>query len=307
MSTIRRHRRRLANGEERVYIYETNSSEHSIETVDSSVSPKFYREEDKRRIVASLQANSSLLVIGFPGSGKSTLLELVALELQKIGFLVAISRPATTKQILVKIASQLGVDVVTLEGKALTTEGLQEAIAEFLSQTTAFLLCDDAHRLPLGIRCWLENLLALGQPMLLLASNPPVRDIFLKLPKMELLPLSDRSIREIMQEAAADLGLEISNAQLAHLQERCAGNPMLAKRVIREEYLGLDETAPDHTQWIDLTPFIVATLMCLVLVRFLGLAFNSTTLYLVGGILTVAVAAVRVLLYSLPRSKGKLG
>ena len=307
MSTIRRHRRRLANGEERVYIYETNSSDHSIETVDSSVYPKFYREEDKRRIVASLQANSSLLVIGFPGSGKSTLLELVALELQKIGFLVAISRPATTKQILVKIASQLGVDVVTLEGKALTTEELQEAIAEFLSQNTAFLICDDAHRLPLGIRCWLENLLALGQPMLLLASNPPERDIFLKLPKMELLPLSDRSIREIMQEAAADLGLEISNAQLAHLQERCAGNPMLAKRVIREEYLGLDETAPDHTQWIDLTPFIVATLMCLVLVRFLGLAFNSTTLYLVGGILTVAVGAVRVLLYSLPRSKGRLG
>ncbi len=307
MSTIRRHRRRLANGEERVYIYETNSSEHSIETVDSSVSPKFYREEDKRRIVASLQANSSLLVIGFPGSGKSTLLELVALELQKIGFLVAISRPATTKQILVKIALQLGVDVVTLEGKALTTEGLQEAIAEFLSQTTAFLLCDDAHRLPLGIRCWLENLLAAGQPMLLLASNPLGRDIFLKLSKIELLPLSDRSIREIMQEAAADLRLEISNAQLAHLQERCAGNPMLAKRVIREEYLGLDETAPDHTQWIDITPFIVATLMCLVLVRFLGLAFNSTTLYLVGGILTVAVGAVRVLLYSLPRSKGRLG
>lgn len=82
---------------------------------------------------------------------------------------------------------------------------------------------------------------------------------------------------------------------------------MLARRAIDEEYLGLEEPAPDHTQWVDITPFIVTVLMCLVIVRFLGLGLNSTTLYLVGGILTVAVSVIRVLLYSLPRSKGKLG
>jgi len=45
--------------------------------------------------------------------------------------------------------------------------------------------------------------------------------------------------------------------------------------------------------------------MCLVIIRFLGLGLNSTTLYLVGGILTVAVSVIRLLLYSLPRSKGR--
>jgi len=29
---------------------------------------------------------------------------------------------------------------------------------------------------------------------------------------------------------------------------------MLARRTIDEEYLGLEEPAPDHTQWVDGTP-----------------------------------------------------
>jgi len=57
---------------------------------------------------------------------------------------------------------------------------------------------------------------------------------------------------------------------------------MFARRAVNEEYLGLEDQAPDHDQWIDITPFIIAALMCLVVVRFLGLGPNSKTLYLVG-------------------------
>ena len=233
--------------------------------------------------------------------------ELVTSELEELGFLVAVTSPATTKQVLVGIAEQLGVDMDNLEGKRLTIPELQQAIADFLSETCAFLICDDAHRLSPGIRYWLEKLYEQGQPMLLIASHPPARDIFLKLPRMELEPLSNHSIREIMHEEAVLLGLALSNAQLAHLQERCGGNPMLARRVVREEYLGLDAETADHQQWMDGTTFLVAALMLLVIVRFLGLGFNSTSLYLIGGILTVFVAVVRILLYSLPRKSGRLG
>ena len=82
---------------------------------------------------------------------------------------------------------------------------------------------------------------------------------------------------------------------------------MLAKRVVREEHLGLDESSPDHTQWLDGTTFLIAALMLLVIVRFLGLGFNSTSLYLIGGMLTVFVAVMRILLYSIPRKSGRLG
>lgn len=305
---IKQHRRRLANGEERTYIYQINGAESlKLGSVDGSVSPTRYREKDFRRIVAALQANSSMLIIGEAGSGKSTMGELVTAELEELGFLVAVSQPATTKQVLVGIAEQLGVDMDNLEGKKLTIPELQEAIADFLNETSAFLICDDAHRMSPGVRHWLEKLYDQGQPMLLIASYPPARDIFLKLPRMELEPLSDHSIREIMHKEAAELNLDLSNAQLAHLQERCGGNPMLAKRVVREEYLGLDEPSPDHTQWLDGTTFLIAALMLLVIIRFLGLGFNSTSLYLIGGMLTVFVAVVRILLYSIPRKSGRLG
>lgn len=306
---IKRHRRRLANGEERTYIYQIDGTEsRSLGSVNtSSVSPKHYREKDFARIVAALQANSSMLIVGEAGSGKSTMGELVTKELEELGFLVAVTSPATTKQVLVEIAEQLGVDMDNLEGKTLTMRELQQAIAEFLSETCAFLICDDAHQFSPGIRYWLEKLYDQGQPMLLITNYPPARDIFLKLPRMELEPLSERSIREIMQQAASELGLELSNAQLAHLQQRCGGNPMLAKRVINEEYLGVEAENADHTQWIDGTSLLIAALTLLVIVRFLGLGFNSTSLYLIGGILTVAVAVVRILLYSLPRKSGRLG
>lgn len=307
---IKRHRRRLANGEERTYIYEVSADgdeRRSIATVSSSVSPICYRAAEKRRIVAALQADSSLLAVGESGSGKTTLGEFVATELEELGFTIAHIEPSTVKQALVSVAEQLGVDTESLEGKQLTTMQLMVGIAEFLQNHTAFLIVDDAHRIQVQIRCWLENLHKLGQPMLLLATSPPARDIFLKLPRIELEPLSDKVIRLIMLEAAAVIGLELTNAQLAHLQQRAGGNPMLAARVIREEYLGLDDPSPDHQQWIDGTPILIAGLMTCTIVRLIGLGLNSTSLYLFGGILTIAVGISRLILFSLPRKSGRLG
>jgi hypothetical protein len=91
------------------------------------------------------------------------------------------------------------------------------------------------------------------------------------------------------------------------LAERCGGNPMLARRVVREEHLGLDETAPDHTDWIDGTPLLIAGLMIFAVLRFIGRGLHSTDLYLLGGILTVAVGVMRVLIMSLPRATNRIG
>ncbi len=222
-------------------------------------------------------------------------------------FKVAVTKPGTVKQTLLSIAFQLGVDTESIEGKALSSMGLMKEIADWLKENTAFLICDNAHRFPVSLRCWLDQLHSLGQPMLLLATFPPARDIFLKLPRIELEPMGDRAIRAIMYEEAAVLNLEFSPATMASLQERVGGNPMLALRVVREEHLGLDGTALDHTQWIDGTPFLLGGLMFLVIFRFLGLGFNSTSLYLLGGILTVAVGVIRIMIYSLPRKSGRLG
>jgi hypothetical protein len=306
---IKRHKRRLKDGSERIYTYAVSSegTTESLSISSSSDSPKVYRGKEFKRIIAAMLANSSLLVVGESGSGKSFLADAIGSELSLMNFTVAVTHPGTVKQILLDLAAQLSVDPESLEGKALSSLGLMKEIADWLSTNTAFLICDDAHRFPVSLRCWLEQLNKQEQPMLLLATFPPARDIFLKLPRIELEPMSDRAIRAIMMEAAAELNLELNPAQLASLQERTGGNPMLARRVVREEYLGLDGNALDHRQYIDGTPFLIAALMCFVIIRFIGLGFNSTSLYLIGGMITVAIGVVRILLYSLPRKSGRLG
>jgi Holliday junction resolvasome RuvABC ATP-dependent DNA helicase subunit len=308
---IERHRRTLADGSEKVYTYgvsgdRTRRRSLSIRS-SSSVSAASYRSRKKNRIVAALLANSSLLVIGEPGSGKTFLAQTVIEELQDRGFTVATPPIGTVKQILVDIATDLGVDTETLEGKSMTAQQLRDAIAEWLEENNAFLVLDDVHRFPASMRYWLEQLHIQEQPMLLLATYPPARDIFLKLPRIELDPLPDKYIREIMKDEAESLGIELNSGQMADLQQRTGGNPMLARRTVREEYLGLEGYAHDHTQWIDGTPLLIGGLMLFMILRFLGLGFNNTSLYLIGGMLTVTVGIVRLMIYSLPRQSGRLG
>ncbi|NJM00588.1 MAG: ATP-binding protein [Synechococcaceae cyanobacterium SM2_3_2] len=264
-----------------------------------------YRQSEQRRIVAGLLSGNSLLVVGEPGSGKSSLAHFIAQDLT--GFRLVHLKASTPKQMVESVAEQLGVDPATLEGKKMTLAQLQAALFGDLLNQTAIFICDDAEQYPLSFRQWLESLLSTKSVMLVLATWPPAKDLFLKLPRLELDPLPEGPIRDCIESAAAQLGIRLRPGQISNLMERCGGNPMLAKRVVLEEHLGLKITGPDHTQWIDGTPLLVAGLMCFTLVRFLGLGFSSTSLYLLGVILTVVAAIARLLLYSLPRRKGRIG
>lgn len=248
-----------------------------------------------------------MLVVAEAGMGKSHLARSVAEALRQSSVHVALVMPSTPKQTVLDIATQLGVVVVNDDGKQLTQAQLQADIAAFLFQQPAVLLIDDAHRLPVSLRVWLEQLLARGQPLALFATHPPRKDIFLKLPRLELKPLAHAQIRALMRAAADEQTLALSPGKLASLQERAGGNPMLARRVLDEERLGLEETAPDHTQWIDGTPLLIAGLLVLSAIRFIGRGLHQTDLYLLGGILAVAVGIVRLLLASLPRKSNHLG
>jgi hypothetical protein len=197
MTRLEKHTRTLKDGTPKVYRYAVGADGERRSLSESTVSTACYRSTEKRRIVAALQANSSLLIVGEAGGGKTTLSEFVTEELELLGFTVVTVKTSTAKQMVVAIALQLGVDAESLEGKQLTAMQLMQAIADYLQDNLAFLICDDAHRLQVQVRCWFERLHELGQPLLLLATHPPARDIFLKLPRIELKPLGDRSISNI--------------------------------------------------------------------------------------------------------------
>ena len=284
---------------------DAQTPESSLEA--GSILARCYRADEKSRIVAALLARASLLIAGGPGLGKSTLARFVADDLHARGFAVALVTPRTAKQVLIDLAAGLGLGFYALDGRTPTSIQLQYTIAEELNERTAFIMIDDAHRLPVSLRAWLEELLAAGHPMALFATHPQRKDIFLKLGRIELRPLDRTAIRQIMEAEATALGLRLDNARLSFLQERCGGNPMLARRVVREEHLGLEDTSPDHSEWIDGTPLLVAGLLIFTVLRFIGTSMHSTDLYLLGGVLTVSVGIVRVLIFSLPRASQRIG
>ncbi len=211
---------------------------------------RIYRQAELNRTTASLLASGAILIAGEDGSGKSVLANAVVEKLQGDGFMVAFIEPTTPKQMLLEIAHQFEIPTEDLEGKSLTADKLKRAIATFLEENTAFLVLDDAHACDAKFRMWLKQLRRGGVPMLLLATDPPRSDIFINIPRIELKPLPEYAIREIMIQAAADREIQLKPAELAKLQERAGGNPMLAIRAVDEEYLGLDIRLVRNMIWV---------------------------------------------------------
>lgn len=269
---------------------------------------RFYRVAEQRRIVAGLLAGQSLLVASETGLGKTTLGLEVRKDLEERGFKVVFLEAGSPTAMTQAICDQLDLETVTLEGKRKSLSRLREDIEVTLANSKhVIFIFDNSERLEPKLRAWVFEITGLC-PVLLLATTPPKRDLFIKIPRLELEPLLNSEIREIMEAEAERLGLLLKRGDLAEWQARVAGNPALAKRAIREEHLGLkSDTLVDHTQWIDGTPFLIAALCGLTILRFLGLGFNSTSLYLMGGILTVTVGILRLLYYSLPKAGNRLG
>jgi AAA domain len=275
-----------------------------VEQVNSEF--ELYRTSEFARVRASLVANSSIMVVGEEGIGKSALGNAVAESLGEENFLVTYVEPSTSKQMLLQIAHDLEVETQSLDGKSLNIERLKQAIAVRFQAKTAFLIVDDVHICDLKFRIWLKELRYLGVPMLLLATDPPKRDVFLRIPRIELRPLPESAIRSIMEQAAIELGISLTNAELSKLQERAGGNPMLAKRAVEEEHLGLDVEGADHRRYFDITPLILLGGITFVVMRFIGLGTNNQALYIFSGIAAAIFLGVSRLLYSLPRESTRI-
>ena len=265
-----------------------------------------YRQAEFNRITASLLANGAILIVGEEGSGKSVLANAVFERLTCDGFLVAFVEPTTPKQMLLEITQQFNLPSQDIEGKNLTVDKLKKAIADFLRENTAFIIFDDAQNCEIKFRIWLKQLRRKGVPMLVLATDPPRADIFINIPRIELKPLPERTIREIMKGAARERSIDLSSADLSKLQERAGGNPMLAIRSIEEEYLGLDIEGADHRRYFDITPLILVVGVIFIIMRFIGLGTNDQALYIFGGIAAAIFLGLSRLLYSLPQEERRI-
>jgi energy-coupling factor transporter ATP-binding protein EcfA2 len=272
------------------------------------------RQSEIKQAIAALLERQSLLVLGDEGSGKTQIANAVSEAMIAKGFLVAIAGyGGSAKRTFTEIADQLGVSTTRSNSAgreiALTADELRDAIAPVLTGEKAtadgitgilaqpILICDDAHRYPQSMRFWLQDAIGNGAVLLLLATKPPRKDIFLKMPRIALQALQVEEVRSLMLAEAMVLGVTVDNAKLAELQERSGGNPYLAKRVMREEILGIGEGLEgDHVEYIDGTPFLIAILSMIGIIRFVGLGLGDRSLYIIGGVSTILAISLRVVL-----------
>ena len=193
------------------------------------------------------------------------------------------------KKFFVAIAEQLDIPTEDSEtGKPLTMDRLKEEIALNIDSGTLLIL-PEAKRLTTGIRYWLEDLMASGVLLCCFAAVNPGRDIFLELIEIELELPSDSDIRFVMAAEAQRQGLTLNKSRLAELQPLAGRNPMLARKVVQNERLGLNrEGKPEHTQYMVIMPIIIAVLMAFGIVRFIGLGTSNQGLYILGGVTLVS-------------------
>jgi hypothetical protein len=189
--------------------------------------------------------------------------------------------------------------------KALTMDVLKEEIAQNIGEET-LLIFPEAKRLTTGVRYWLEDAIASGVRVVCFAVANPGKDIFLDMVEIELELPNDARIREVMQLEAQRQGLEISRSRLAELQPLAGRNPMLARKVIRNEKLGLKQEKVEHTQYIVIMPIIIACLMAFGIVRFIGMGTGNKGLYITGGVTLVAGMTLKQL-GSIRGARKKLG
>ena len=191
------------------------------------------------------------------------------------------------KKFFIAIAMQLGCPTENDEGKAMTVDALKEEILLNAGEDT-LLVFPEAKRLTTSIRYWLEDMISAGARVVCFAVVNPNKDIFLNMIEIELALPSDAHIRLVMAAEAQRTGLKIDQSRLAELQPLAGRNPMLARKIIKNEALGLKQSKPEHTQYVVIMPIILALLMSFGIIRFIGMGTGNKSLYIFGGVSLVS-------------------
>ena len=254
----------------------------------------------------SLAQNESVLLIGDAGCGKTSIAQAVEHHFKQQGFSTAIANyGGSAKQVLLDLCEAFGVSTQTDDDKPknLTAEGLRRALITQLSTPKHLLIVDNSQRFPASLRFWLEDCLNAGVLLMLTATDPPAKDLFLKFPRIAVPPLSQEEIRSVMYAEAQLLGIQLNASRFSELQAKVGGNLRLAKQILHEDRIGIaeDQQSDNREQYIDGTPFLVAALSAVGIVRFAGIGLGDKALYIVGGIATIIAFSLRTLFYAANR------
>jgi len=221
----------------------------------------------------------------------------VALELAEEFSIATGIYKGSPKRFYQQIAQQLDIPIETEDDKGrvrqLTLDQLENEIMLNIP-TNALLLLPEAKRLTMKIRYWLEDLIANGCIVCCLAITKPNHDIFIKMIEVELELPDDRAIRAAMQDEAAKLNFDLTPARLSQLQPLAGRNPMLARKVVKQEKLGINQPF-EHRQYVVVMPVILSALFSFAIIRYVGMGIGNKNWQIFGAICLTAATAMKQL------------
>lgn len=235
-----------------------------------------------------MQSGNSVIVLGEFGSSLDEVARAIEGELSGDFSIAKAIYKGSGKKFFQSIAHQfdipttcpkLNADGEEIGEKPMTLDELKEEIALNIP-ADALLLFPEAKRLTTGIRFWLEDL---NCRICCFAVINPNRDIFLDMVEIELPLPDDRTVRLAMESEARAIGLNLKESRFSELQSYAGRNVAAARKIIRQEKLGLTKD-PNHNQYLDVFPLLMAIFCCVGIVRFIGLGTGNRSLYIVGGI-----------------------
>jgi hypothetical protein len=256
--------------------------------------PKKQLGEQFDKVCAAVRAGNSVLVLGEAGTGKDDFALAVHEELSGEFNSAIATYKGSIKKFFIAIAMQLDCPTTDDNDKALTVDALKQEILDNSNEDTLLVL-PEAKRLTTSIRYWLEDMMSNGVKIVCFAVTNPGKDIFIEMLEIELELPNDAHIRLVMAAEAQRVGLEIDKSRLAELQPLAGRNPMLARKIIRNEKLGLKQDKPEHTQYVVIMPVIIAMLFSFAVVRFIGMGTGNKGLYITGGVCLVSAMALKQL------------
>lgn len=267
--------------------------------------PKRELGEQFNQVCAAVRNGNSVIVLGEAGMGTLDFAQSLYEELLgDFQSAIAIYK-GSLKNFFKTIAFALDIPTENEDGKAMNVEALKEEILANCDENTLLIL-PEAKRLTTSIRYWLEDLINNGAKIVCFAAENPGKEIYLEMLEIELELPSDRYIREVMQAEAKKNGLNLDNSKIASLQPLAGRNPMLAKKVVRNEALGLKNQKPEHTQYVVMMPVFITAMFAFALIRFIGMGTNNQSMYITGGACLVAGMTLKQL-GSVKGAKKRLG
>lgn len=234
-----------------------------------------------KHITPRLQEGRGFVLTGRHGSGKTAILEWIVQN--RPGKIVLVSAANTVKEILTEICMSWKLEVRDDRGKVRGRTSWLSAWMEraVLQQTDGLLLVDDIHQAPPAL---LRRLKLLRDRITIIGAGVPpfkredLRRLLWGLPEIHVRPLAATDMTRIALAAAPILQSRTIVADAVHAARGMPGQLIAA---LRGEVT--PESAKVQGEEIDISPILLVVLAGVMMIRYLAHGFESSSLYLLGG------------------------